>query len=120
LVTDECLDRVLVIDLDRTSPTYNTVVNRTYVGINPEKVGFVGALADGNLTAWVANELGTVDVIDAQPGSPTQYRIVATLPLDESPEAIAAKATSAGLRVYVTQELSNTVAVFDAQNYSLV
>jgi YVTN family beta-propeller protein len=120
LVTDECLDRVLVVDIDRSSPTYHTILARVYVGINPEKLSLVGDLANGNLKAWVANEFGSVSVIDVQPGSPTENRVVAWLALDGYPEAVAVKATSDGLRVYVTQDGADSVTVFDGVTYSPV
>jgi YVTN family beta-propeller protein len=120
LFTDECDGILVFIDTNPASPSYHQVLQRVRVGDGAEKVAISGRMAEGNLEAYVATETaGGVTVVDIQPGSPTENTVIATIPLGGAPEGVAAARTTQGWRVYVTQELLNSVTVIRPSDHSL-
>jgi YVTN family beta-propeller protein len=110
---------VSVVDIDPESSSYHRLLpvpggDAIVVGRSPRQMAFT---PDGS-RMYVTNKLSdSVSVVDVDPQSVTYHRVLpvpggSSIPVGTEPECLAA--TADGQRVYVTNMLSETVSVIDA------
>lgn len=92
-------DKVVIIDADPTSPTYNQVVAEVPV---QAATGAVATPDGKTLYAASWSAANTVSVIDLDPASPTAGTVVATIPVDDEPQDLAISPD--GTTLYVTTD----------------
>ncbi len=103
-------------DLTVIDGASNTVL--LTVPLGSDSVRFV-AIHPGNHRLYITNtDANTVTVLDGAPGSPTEYSVLATIPVETSPIGVAVNPVTG--RIYVANHDRNTVSVIDGATNAVV